>query len=579
MNVVKMKAAQVICETMIKQGVDVIFGITGGAIMPLYDQLYDYDDKIRNIISRHEQGAVHAAEGYARASGKVGTALATSGPGGTNLVTGVMDAFMDSVPVVAMAGQVATSLIGNDAFQETDMMGITMPITKHSFQLRNPNEAAATIIKAYKLANTGRPGPVYIDLPKDIQNMEVTERIPDDVDMPTYRPTIKPNPLQLKKAAELIMKAERPVILAGGGVNISYAHKELLKFAESLWIPVATTTMGKGCFPEDHPLSLGVTGMHGTEHANWALINTDLLIAIGSRFSDRVTGEIKSFEQGKKIIHIDIDPSEIGKNVRVHVPIVGDVKPSMEGIANILLKEATKHKNKDSEWNKKVKELKGLCHKAEEDYFRNEKLSTPFVLNEMNKILKDTDIVTTGVGQHQMFGEHFLMRRNPRTWITSGGAGTMGFGFPAALGAKIAKPNVEVFDIDGDGSFQMTAKEMATAKENDIKVVTMIMNNGYLGMVRQWLEIFYEKRYSGVYYTHNPDFVKMSESFGLSGISIESKDDVLPALKKAITEKETIILDFHVDSNENILPMLPPGKSLKDIIGGKVVFKNWPKLK
>ncbi len=573
-----MKAAQVICETMIKQGADIVFGITGGAIMPLYDQLYDYKDKIRNIVVRHEQGALHMAEGYARACGKPGTCLATSGPGSTNMLTGIMDAYMDSVPLVAMGGQVATGLIGNDAFQETDMMGLTLPITKHSFQLRDPNETAATIIKAYKIANTGRPGPVYIDLPKDIQNAEVTKPIPTDVEIKTYKPTIEPNPLQLKKAAQLVMKAERPVILAGGGVIISNAHKELFKFAESLWIPVATTTMGKGCFPEDHPLSLGVTGMHGTEYANWTMINTDLLIAVGTRFSDRVTGDLKSFQEGKKIIHIDIDPTEIGKNVKVHVPIVGDSCRALEGIYKIIISESVKHKYKDSEWNKKIKELKELCLAAENEYFEREKLNTPFILHELNKLLKDTDIVCTGVGQHQMFGEHFLSRKNPRTWITSGGAGTMGFGLPSALGAKLAVPEVNVFDIDGDGSFQMTAKEMATAKENNIKVVPMIMNNTYLGMVRQWLEIFYEKRYSGVGYTANPDFVKLAEAYHLSGLSVTKKSEVLPALKKAIAEKETFLLDFHVDPEENILPMLPPGKGLKDIIGGKVIFKqSWKK--
>ena len=459
------------------------------------------------------------------------------------------------------------------------MMGITMPITKHSFQLRDPNEAAATIIKAYKIAISGRPGPVFIDLPKDVQNSEVTKPVPKDVIMETYKPTIQPNPLQLKKAAELIMNSERPLIMAGGGVNISYASKELLMFAETLWIPLITTTMGKGCFPEEHPLSLGVTGMHGTEHANWSLINCDVLIAIGCRFSDRVTGELKSFQEGKKIIHIDIDPSEIGKNVRVHVPIVGDVKPALDGITRILIKESVKHKYKNSQWNKKFSELKELCLSAEEEYFRSEKLNTPFILHQLNKVLHDSDIVTTGVGQHQMFGEHFIIRKSPRTWITSGGAGTMGFGFPSAMGAKVAMPNVEVFDIDGDGSFQMTAKEMATCKENGIKVIPMIMNNQYLGMVRQWLEIFYEKRYSGVHYTNNPDFVKMAEAFHLSGLAVSKPDDVLPALKKAIAEKETFLLDFHVDPNENILPMLPPGKGLKDIIGGKVIFKNWPLTK
>ena len=571
-----MKGNKLMVETLLKEKVDTLFGITGGAIIPFYDALYDYKDKFRNILVRHEQGAAHAAEGYARASGKVGTCLSTSGPGACNLVTGIADAYMDSVPIVAIGGQVATSLIGNDAFQETDMMGITNPITKQNFQIRKADDIPLVIRKAYKIAREGRPGPVYIDVPKDVQIKETNASIPDEVYIPSYRPTINPNPMQIKRAVKLMLEAERPLILAGGGTIISNAGKELLEFAETLVAPVSTTTMGKGIFPEEHPLALRVTGMHGTEMANYAIINTDVLIAIGCRFSDRITGDTKSFEEGKKIIHIDIDPSEIGKNVKVEVPVVGDSKIVLKELTRTLISEGFKDKNKFSAWRKKLDEIKELCDAAEDKMIAKEGLTVKFCCRELSKFIKDTDIVATGVGQHQMFGEHFIMRKNPRTWITSGGAGTMGFGLPAAMGAKVAKPEAEVYDLDGDGSFQMTAQELATLKENKIKVIPIIMNNNYLGMVRQWLELFQKRRYSAVGYTANPSFEKMAEAFHLKGITVTKKSEFVDALKQARKNDETMLIDVKVEEEENIFPMLPPASKLKEIIGGSVVFKqNW----
>ncbi len=569
-----MKGSKLMVETLLKEKVEVLFGITGGAIIPFYDTLYDYKDQIRNILVRHEQGAAHAAEGYAKASGKVGTCLSTSGPGACNLVTGIADAFMDSVPIVAIGGQVATSLIGNDAFQETDMMGITNPITKQNFQIRKADDIPLVIRKAYKIAREGRPGPVYIDVPKDVQLTETNAKIPDNVEIPSYRPTLNPNPMQLKRAVKLMLEAERPLILAGGGTIISNAGKELLEFAETLVAPVSTTTMGKGIFPEEHPLALRVTGMHGTEMANYAIINTDVLIAIGCRFSDRITGDTKSFEEGKKIIHIDVDPSEIGKNVKVDVPVVGDAKIVLKELTRTLISEGFKDKNKFSAWRKKLDEIKELCDAAEDRIIAKEGLTVKFCCRELSKLIKDTDIVATGVGQHQMFGDHFIMRKNPRTWITSGGAGTMGFGLPAAMGAKVAKPEAEVYDLDGDGSFQMTAQELATLKENKIKVIPIIMDNNYLGMVRQWLELFQKKRYSNVGFSVNPSFEKLAEAFHLNGITVTKKSEFVDALKRAKKNDETTVIDVKVEEEENIFPMLPPASKLKEIIGGSVVFKQ-----
>ncbi len=574
-----MKGSEVIVKCLQKQGVKDVFGVTGGAIIPFYDTLYDYKDSIRTIMCRHEQGATHMAAGFARVTGRPGVAVSTSGPGGTNLVTGIMDAYMDSTPMIAMGGQVPTSLVGGDAFQETDMMGITMPITKHNFQITNPEKIAETIMKAFKISTQGRPGPVYIDLPKDIQNAEVNGTIPDDVHIPSYQPTIIPNPVTVKKAIELILKSERPLIIAGGGCIISGAQDDLVKFVNATFIPVSTTTMGKGIFPENHPLSLGVTGMHGEEYANYAAINADCMIAIGCRFSDRITGDLKVFAKGAKVIHADIDPSEIGKNVKVDVPIVGDAKSVLKMLLEVFVQIAGKRENKNSEWIKKLDELKEMTHAAEERDMKE--MTQAKILTIFNKFKQDTDIVMTGVGQHQMFGEHYLRFKNPRTWITSGGAGTMGYGFPAALGAKVAKPDCEVYDLDGDGSFQMTIQELATAKQYNIKATPLIMNNGYLGMVRQWLELFQKKKYSGVEFeSGNPDFVKVAEAYRLSGATVTRESEFLDALKQARKSDETFVVDVLVEKEENILPMLPSGKSLQQIIGGRTVFKQtWDQVK
>ncbi len=559
-----MNGAHAIIETLIKQGTDITFGFPGGSVIPLFDAYLDYKGKIKNILVRHEQGAAHAAEGYARASGKVGVCIATSGPGACNLVTGIADAYMDSVPIIALGGQVVTSLIGNDAFQETDMMGITIPITKHNYQIRDPNKIASTLMKAYKLASEGRPGPIYIDLPKDVQANEVTEAFPTEVKIEGFQPTIKPNQFQIKKAAEAIVNAERPLFLIGHGVILSNASKELTELVNLTKIPVTTTFMAKGAFDEMHPLCLGTVGMHGRKIANYATLHTDLLIAIGCRFSDRITGNLKTYAENAKVIHADIDPAEIGKNVGVDIPIVGNAKDVIQELIDAIKKLAIKEK---TSWTKEMKRCKQICDSCVE-IKEGKRMHPKTVMLELNKILKPEDIVVTGVGQHQMFAGHFIKRSKPRTFISSGGAGTMGFGFPAAIGAKIAKPDVNVFLIDGDGSFQMTIQELGTVKENNIKVIALIMNNSYLGMVRQWLELFSDKRYSEVYLGKTPNFVKVAEAYGLKGIRVEKKSELMPAIKQAMKNDCTTLIDVAVEEESNILPMLSPGGNLKDAFGG-----------
>lgn len=562
-----MNGAQALVKTLIRQGVDVTFGFPGGAVIPLFDAFLEYKGKIKNILVRHEQGAAHAAEGYARASGKVGVCIATSGPGATNLVTGIMDAYMDSVPIIAFGGQVPTSLIGNDAFQESDMMGITLPITKHNFQVRNPNQMAPMIMKAFKISLEGRPGPVYVDLPKDAQVNEVTEPIPKEVKIEGFQPTIKPNQYQVKIAAEAILNAERPLFLIGQGVIISNAATELQELVELTKIPVTTTFMAKGSFDEHHPLSLGTVGMHGRKIANYATLQADLLIVIGCRFSDRITGNLKTYLENAKVIHADIDPAEIGKNVKVDIPIVGDAKEIIKELTAILKKLAMKEK---TTWTKKIKKYKKVCDDCVQ-VKEGKRMHPKFVMLELNKLLKPDDIVVTGVGQHQMFAGHFLRISKPRKFISSGGAGTMGFGFPAAIGAKIAKPKSNVFLIDGDGSFQMTIQELGTVKEAGIKIITIIMNNSYLGMVRQWLELFSDKRYSEVYLGTTPNFVKVAEAYGLKGIRVEKKSELGPALKQAMKNDVTTIVDVAIEQESNVLPMLLPGGNLKDAFGGCMV--------
>ncbi len=554
-----MQGAKAIVESLKREGVEVIFGIPGGASIPFYDALYDSD--IKTILTRHEQGAAHAADGYARASGRVGVCTATSGPGATNLTTGIATAYMDSSPIVALTGQVATSFIGKDAFQETDIIGITMPITKHNFQLRSVEEIPRIFKMAFKIASTGRPGPVLIDMPKDVQEKEANVEFPDDVDIPGYKPKLKGNARQIKKAAEMLVNAERPIILAGGGVIISNAHEELFKIAEMLMAPVVTTLMGKGAFPETHPLALGCIGMHGRKAANYAITDSDLILAVGTRFSDRSTGALHCFAPEAKIIHIDIDPAEIGKNVTAHLPIVGDAKLVLRDLIKYLQAYQLK---KNTTWYEKVQQYKKEFNPRMD--YDDVPLKPPRIIKDIMDTISYDDIVTTEVGQCQMWAAHYLSRIKPRTFITSGGLGTMGFGFPAAIGAKVARPDVNVIDIAGDGSFLMNIQELATCAENNIKVIVAVLNNKYLGMVRQWQELFYNKRYSSVYLGEKTDFVKIAEGFGVEGIRVEKPSEIKPAIEEALKNDVTTVVDFIVEPECNIFPMVPPGKCLKDII-------------
>lgn len=560
-----MNGAEAIVETLIKNGTNVTFGFPGGKVIPLFDAYLKYKGKIKNILVRHEQAASHAAEGYARASGKPGVCIATSGPGACNLVTGIADAYMDSTPIIALGGQVQTFLIGNDAFQECDMMGITIPITKHNFQARSADDTAPMLMKSYMISTEGRPGPVYIDLPSDTQLGKLTKDIPKEIKVSGFQPTLKPNLTQIKKAIDAIIESEKPFFLIGQGVILSEASKELHELVDILEIPVATTYMAKGAFDEYHPLSLGPVGMHGKKIANYATVETDLLISIGCRFSDRITGRLDAYAQHAKVIHADIDPAEIGKNVKVDIPIVGDAKEVLVE----MIKEAKKRNiEKKVKWVDKIKKNKKTCDKCVR-LPKTDRIHPKDVMYELNSILKPEDIVVTGVGQHQMFAGHFLKMRNPRTFITSGGAGTMGYGFPASIGAKVAKPNSEVYLIDGDGSFQMTLQELATVKDSGIKVIIIIMNNSWLGMVRQWLELFFDKRYSEVHLgEENPNFVKLVEAYGLKGIRVKDRKGLKTALEEAKKSKETVLIDAMIDKESNILPMLPPNGKIKDAFGG-----------
>ena len=558
-----MKGAEAIVRSLEKEGVKHIFGILGGAIMEVYDVFYD-NSHIRHILMRHEQCAAHAAEGYARVSGEVGVCMATSGPGATNLVTGIADAHMDSTPIIAFTGQVPVSLIGNDAFQESDIIGITMPITKHNFQITDPDDIPITIKAAFKIATTRRPGPVLIDLPKDVQQKRLRKKFvyPKDVDLPGYK-VVKGggHPQQLKEIAKTLMNSEMPVILAGGGVILSDASKELIILAESLGIPVVTTLMGKGSFPEDHPLSLGMGGMHGRKTANLAITDCDVLLAIGTRFSDRITANVQHFAPNAKIIHIDIDPSEIGKNVDVHIPVVGDVKLVLNNLIKIIRKLKIKKK---TEWDKKIK-----CYKREfalnYDY-DDEPIKQQRVMREINRLIDDKTIITTEVGQCQMWAAHYLNIKKPRTFITSGGLGTMGFGFPAAIGAKIARPDCKVIDVGSEGSFMMTGQDLATCVKESIPVIVALLDNRYLGMVKQWQDLFYEKRRSHTYLGETPDFVKYAEAFGARGIYVERPSEIKDAFKEAIKSEEPFIIDIRVDHDEHILPMVQPGGRLDKMI-------------
>ena len=549
-----MRAADALVTALELEGVEVVFGIPGGAIIEVYDAIYD--SGIEHITTRHEQGATHAADGYARASGRVGVAFATSGPGATNTVTGITTAYMDSSPIVVFTGQVPTSMIGNDAFQEADITGITMPVTKHNYLITDPKDMLKTVKEAFHIASTGRPGPVLIDLPKDVTVADIEFEYPKKVSLPGYKPKMEGHPKQIKRAAELIMEAERPVILAGGGVIISNASKELVELAETIPAFVATTLMGKGSIPENHPLGLGFIGMHGSKYANYAVSESDLIIAVGCRFSDRTTGNLAKFAPDAKIVHIDIDPAEIGKNVRVDVPIVGDAKKVLAKLKKyVQYKQRKMWEDKVSEWRRKYP------LKYNPDGFKPQ-----YVIERACEIMPDA-IVTTEVGQNQMWAAQFFKVKYPRQFITSGGLGTMGFGFPAAIGAQVAFPEKTVIDIAGDGSFFMNIQELATCVKYEIPVKVLVLNNGYLGMVRQWQELFYRERYSATCIgCEKTGFEAIARGFGAIGMTIESPSDVDDALREAKEIDAPVVIDFRVDYQANVFPRVPPGAALNEII-------------
>jgi acetolactate synthase-1/2/3 large subunit len=560
---VKLTGAQIFVESLIKENVEIMFGIPGGVLIPTFDVLYEAPVKF--ILVRHEQGAAHMADGYARATGKVGVCIATSGPGATNLTTGLATANMDSVPVVAFTGQVATHLLGNDAFQEADTTGITRSITKHNYLVKDVREFAGTIKEAFHIARTGRPGPVVIDLPVDVQRASCEFVYPREVNIRSYKPKYEGHPQQIKKAVDLINQSERPVIYAGGGVIISGASGELREMAKITQIPVTLTLMGMGAFPQDSDLFLGMLGMHGTYFANHAIQNSDLIIAIGARFDDRITGRLDAFAPKAKVIHIDIDPTSISKNVGVDIPIVGNAKNVMREMNKLLAKLNPRNGEKRKQWQNQISQWK---IENPLTYKKDGKLRPQFVVEKIYEVTKGKAIITTEVGQNQMWAQQFYKYNYPRHFITSGGLGTMGFGFPAAIGAKLGKPEKIVFDIAGDGSFQMNIQEIATAVNNKVGVKVAILNNGYLGMVRQWQQLFYKKRYSGTDLSPNPDFVKIAEAYGAVGMRVSEKDEVEDALRKAISVDGPVILDFLVEREENVFPMVPAGARLDEVIRG-----------
>ncbi len=550
----KMTGAQIICESLAKEGVEVIFGYPGGAVLPLYDALPQYP-QLRHILVRHEQGAAHAADGYARATGKVGVCVATSGPGATNLVTGIANAFLDSSPVVAITGQVASSLIGKDAFQEVDITGITLPITKHNYLVLEVGSLATIMKEAFYLARTGRPGPIHIDVPRDVLSGEIEFDYPEKVNLPGYKPTLEGHPTQIKKAAKLINEAQQPLIIAGRGVIISGAFAELKQLAETAQIPVITTLLGIGCFPESHELSFGMLGMHGMTYANMAVNAADVVVAIGMRFDDRATGKVSAFAPYANIIHIDIDPAEIGKNVRVDVPIVGDVKTVLKDLNKLIA--STDH----AAW---VQQLNDWRREHPTTEIREcEELLPQFVIRKIYEETRGEAIIVTGVGQNQMFAAHHYWYDKPNSLISSGGLGTMGFELPAAMGVKVGRPDNIVWCIAGDGGFQMTIQELATIAQEGLAVKIAIMNNAYLGMIRQWQEFFYGRRYVASPLA-SPDFVKVAEAYGIPALRVKSKAEVVPAIKQAMEYEGPFLVDFIVEPGENVYPMVPPGATVAE---------------
>jgi acetolactate synthase-1/2/3 large subunit len=572
----KISGAEIIIESLKREGVKHIFGYPGGVVLNIFDSLYDNKD-IKLILTRHEQGAIHAADGYARATGKAGVALVTSGPGATNTVTGIATASMDSIPLVVFSGQVPTMLIGNDAFQEADIVGITRPCTKYNYLVKDVNDLSRIIKEAFHIATTGRPGPVLIDLPKDVTSGK-TEFTWPELDMRSYKPTYEGNKWMITQAAHTIAKAKKPVIVAGGGVISSGAYKELREFAEHAEIPVTMTLMGLGGFPGTHALSLGMLGMHGTYYANKAVQESDLLIAIGMRFDDRVTGKVDAFAPHAKIVHIDIDPTSIRKNIRVDVPIVGDVKRVLT-VMNKVLKEEVKEQWAEVRkvWLKQMEDWK--AERPMTYTWSDELIKPQFVVEKIYELTKGDAIICTEVGQNQMWAAQFYKYDKPRTWLSSGGLGTMGYGFPAAIGAQLAFPNKLVIDIAGDGSIQMNIQELATAVINKLPVKVAILNNRYLGMVRQWQELFYNERYSYSHLDVVPDFVEIAHAYSAVGLRATKPSEVEPVLKEAFKIHKPVFMDFVVNWKEKVYPMVPAGAPIDHMLFEEPEKKPEKKLK
>ncbi|MGD0626447.1 MAG: biosynthetic-type acetolactate synthase large subunit [Thermodesulfobacteriota bacterium] len=564
----KKTGAEILVESMKQEGVDTIFGFPGGAVLMIYDTLLKYSEEIRHILVRHEQGAVHAADGYARSSGKVGVCLVTSGPGATNTVTGIATAYMDSVPLVIFTGQVPTMLIGNDAFQEADIVGITRPCTKHNYLVKDVQDLALTIKQAFHLARTGRPGPVLVDLPKDVVADSAEFSYPSKIKMRSYNPTYQGHAGQIKRAVKLIAKAQKPLIYAGGGVILSNASKELTALAQKFSFPVTTTLMGLGCFPGTSPLFLGMVGMHGTFQANMAITHCDLLIAIGARFDDRVTGKVDTFSPHSKKIHIDIDPTSISKNVQVDIPIVGDAKNVLKAMLKFFEEEPAQDWPKvHADWLKQIAEWE---RSSPLTYKSGPCIKPQLVIQKIheitNELTKGDVIITTEVGQNQMWTAQFFTFTKPRTLITSGGLGTMGYGFPAAIGAQVAFPDKTIIDIAGDGSFQMNIQELATAVQYNLPVKVAILNNHCLGMVRQWQQLFCAQRYSQTVFEVVPDFVKLAEAYGAVGLRASKPEEVEPVIREALGIRRPVVMDFVVDREECVSPMVPSGAALTEML-------------
>ena len=565
------KGARILLECLSRLGINEIFGYPGGAVIPIYDELYSFKE-IKHYFARHEQGAVHEADGYARSTGKVGACLATSGPGATNLVTGIMTAHMDSIPLLVITGQVSSFLLGKDAFQESDIVGITVPITKNNYLVQDIKDLPRILKEAYYIASTGRPGPVLVDIPRDIQLQEIpydefNKIYENDFTLEGYNPVYEGHKGQIKTAIKMIKDSKKPLIIAGAGILKAHAYEELKEFVEKTNIPVAMTLLGLGSFSGNHELALGMIGMHGTTYANYAANEADLIIAAGMRFDDRVTGNPQKFIPNAKIIHIDIDPAEIGKNKLIDVPIVGDLK----NVLTDLNEKAPKVSH--DEWLKQIKKWKkdySLVYRKTKDDI----LIPQEILSEIDKITKGNVIVATDVGQHQMWAAQFLTFNNPYSILTSGGAGTMGFGLPAAIGAQVANPNKKVLAVVGDGGFQMTFQELMLIKEYNLPVKIFIINNSYLGMVRQWQELFHEKRYSSVDLSYNPDFIKIGEAYGIKSIQLTNKKDLKKHLKKILESDEAVLVECIVEKEENVYPMIPAGKDVSYIVGKRGVLEN-----